>query len=115
MSKTISLALTEKEYKQLLQGYLLGYLIEDAVTQKTPAQMMAEAELLNKYCRAGYEAKVKGFVELKKGFYSFPKSMEEDMLSIQEEYVEYVESGDRADELEAITKQIDQMRKDGLL
>ena len=72
MSKTVKLELTESEYKELLQGYLLGYLIEDELEAKSEQQILAALELLNKYCKAGFEGNVKGFIELQSGIYGYP-------------------------------------------
>lgn len=115
MSKTITLSLSEAEYKELLQNYLLGSLIHGEVNQQSQAQMIFEAELLNKLNKAAYDQKIKGFKKLDEGLFGFPNKMEEAMINTYDDFIDYVESGERDQESEVIKKQIDDMRKQGLL
>ena len=115
MSKTITLELSEKEYKHLLQNYLLGHIIHDEITQKKEAEMIFDADFMNKYCKVGYDAKVKDFSLLAEGLYGFPHKMEDEMIEIYDNFIEYIESGERDDASEALKQQIDEMRKQGLI
>lgn len=115
MSKTLTLTLTEQEYTHLLQHYLQGYLLSDEVYEQSQAEQMYHGDFVNKYCKAGYEAKLKGFKQLAPDLYSFPNEMEDTMLETQTDYIEYIESGEREESIEALKQQIEQMRKQGLL
>lgn len=115
MSKTLTLTLTEQEYTHLLQHYLIGHLLWDEISDPSKAEIIYHADFLNKYCKVGYEAKVKGFKQLAPDLYSFPNKMEDTMLETQTDYIEYIESGEREESIEALKQQLEQMRKDGLL
>jgi len=115
MTKQLTIELSEADFKELLQGYLLGNLIAHEVNQPSKEEIIRAADLVNKLCEVGFKNKIKGFTQLEKDIYGFPQQVETDMLETYEDFIEYVASGDRDEDFEATKKQIDEMRKEGLL
>ncbi len=115
MKTSLTIELTEADYKELLASYLLGSLIANEVNQPSREELIQTADLVNKLCEVGFKNKVKGFKQLQKDLYSFPQQVEDKMLKTYNEFIEYVDSGDREDELEAMKQQINDMRKQGLV
>lgn len=115
MSKPITLTLTEAEYEQLMANYLLGNLIGDEVNELSQEELMQATNLVNKLCEAGFKNKVTGYKQLQSDLYCFSKEVEDQMLLTYNDFIDYVKSGERAEEVEAIKAQIDEMRKKGLV
>lgn len=115
MSKTILIELSEAEYNALLQNYVLGNLIAHEVNEPSREELMLSADIVNKLCKVGYTNKLKGFKKLHEDLYSFPQNVEDTMLEAYEEFIEYVSSGARDEDFEAMKQQIDEMRKQGLV
>ena len=109
MSKTVTISLTEKQFRLLKLCVMLGGLVKDSIEDKSRAEAIEEMELFQLLDKSAYEAKLEGS-SFEEGFYSHGADIEEEMLSILGSYDEYIESGDKAKEIEAIRKQIESMR-----
>ena len=111
MSKKINITLTEKQFKSLRLSLLLGDVVKDSIEEKTRSEMMEHMELYQLLDKAAYEAKLKGSGK-DEDLYYYGKDIEEEMLEILDAYDEYVESGEKADEIEQIRKQL---KSEGLI
>jgi hypothetical protein len=110
MEKPITLTLTESEYKKLMELFHLGYMIEDTITEKTKQRMLEEIDFMEKLSRQAYESGSKNvFTEGK--MYGITPEMEEHMLECFEEFKEYINSGQDAEQDKIIEQQIEEMLK----
>ena len=108
MSKTITLHLTEEEFRNLHLCFHLGDLVKDHLEEKTREEMLFQISLFQKLDKAAYEAKLKGS-GVHEDFYYYGKDLEEQMLEILEEFKEYIRSGEDEADDEAIRKQLEQI------
>ena len=88
---------------------MVGDFVKDSIEEKSHAETMEQMELSQLLDKAAYEAKLKGS-GVHDGFYYHGKAIEEEMLDIIDAYDDYVESGDKAEEIEAIRKQIEGLK-----
>jgi hypothetical protein len=110
MSNQIHIELTESQFKLLKLYVHLGDMVKDQLEEKTHSESMAHMELYQVLDKAAYDAKLKSSGK-QDGFYYYGVEIEEEMLDIMETYDTYVESGDKARDLEALEKQL---REEGL-
>lgn len=111
MSKTVTLQLSEAEYRDLVLCFSLGDLVKDSIEQKSKAETQAQIDLHQKLCEAAYEAKLME-AGLNEGLYYYGKEIEDEMLEIFDDFKEYVSSGEDAKDTERIHKQIDLWKKE---
>lgn len=105
MSKTINITFTEKQFKLVKLYVLLGDLVKDSVVEKSKADNLEHIELHQLLDKAAYEAKLKGSGK-QDDFYYYGNEIEEEMVEILEAYDNYVESGEKSEEIEQIRKQL---------
>lgn len=106
MNKTITLQLTEAQYRELKLCYTLGELVKDSIEEKSKTAMQSQMEMSQLLDKAAYEAKLKGS-SFEDGIYEYGKDIEEEMLELYEKFREYIESGAAAAEDEQIRRQLE--------
>ena len=110
MSTEIKLSLTESELFKFLLWQHLGLLVyeQSVVLDGIPEEQIAlpDMELLQKVCKAVYEAGGNNFIEKHGDIYGIEAALEEKMLDLLNLYNEYHSSGEAAQEDEISDAQI---------
>jgi hypothetical protein len=109
MSKTVNITLTEKQFKLIKLYAMIGSFIKDSIEEKNHDEIMEDMEVMQLLDKAAYESKLKGS-GFDDGIYYHGADIEEEMFEIIETYDEYIESGQKSEEIEAIRKQIDGLK-----
>jgi hypothetical protein len=108
MNKTVSLELSEAEYRNLVLCFCLGDLVKDSIEQKSMDQIKAQMEFHQKLAKAAYQAKLNG-AAMHGQMYHYSQEIEQQMLEIFEEFKEYVASGEDAEETKRMKEQLEKM------
>lgn len=109
MSKTVTLTLTEKQFNLLKLYVMLGDFVKDSVESKTEAETKNQMELIQLLDKSAFESKLVGS-GVSAGFYYHGADIEEEMLDIIETYDQYITSGEKEEEMQAIRKHIESMK-----
>ena len=109
MSKKVTITLTEKQFNLLKLCFMLGDFVKDSVEEKSPAETKEQMELFQLLDKSAYESKFQGS-GFKDGIYYHGAILENEMMEIIDVYDQYLESGQKAEEMEAIRKQIEDMQ-----
>jgi hypothetical protein len=111
MNKTVTIQLSEAEYRNFVLCFTLGDLVKDSVEEKNKAETQAQIDLHQKVYKAAYEAKLRES-GLNEGLYYYSRELEDKMLDIFDNFKEYVSSGQDARDTEEIRRQIDLWKKE---
>ena len=111
MPKPITLTLTEKQFKLLRLYLFIGDMVKDSVVEKTRKENMEHIDLHQLLDKAAYEAKLKGSGK-EEDFYYYGADIEEEMSEVLAAYDDYIESGQKAEEMEQIREQL---KREGLI
>jgi len=112
MENTITLTLSDEEYRELLVCYHVGFLAKDTVYagKRTQEEMLRQIELMEKIDIQAVKSGSKySFMQPVKN--SIKENIEDEVLEILDEFRDYIESGEASDDDEMIRKQIEEFKK----
>ena len=108
----IKLELTKSQFKNLVLNFELGRLIYGDVVEEDREAALDNANLRKELYKAGVEGG-SGITKKDGDKNDLTPEIEDEIDGIYEQFIEFVESGEYAKEMEALKMQIEEMRKKG--